>query len=170
MALLRSIDERKKPRGKLIGQFDSNIERIAEMRLQIDSMRLIVMNAADTMDVRGNKAGRYVIAQSKIMVPETLAKVIDDCMQMYAGQGLTQHTVLPELWTYARFVRIADGPDAAHRHQVGRDQIKAAQKDNLVGRYQGYKERNRELRKLWKVEGLEQEFEWEYVPLGGSKL
>ena len=137
LALLRSIDERKKPRGKLIGQFDSNIERIAEMRMQIDSMRLIVMNAADTMDIRGNKAGRYVIAQSKIMVPVTLANIIDECMQMYGGQGLTQHTVLPELWTYARFVRIADGPDAAHRHQVGRDQLKAAQRDNLIGKYRG---------------------------------
>lgn len=115
-ALLRSIDERKKPRGKLIGEFDSNIERIAEMRMQIDAMRLIVMNAADTMDTRGNKAGRYVIAQSKILVPETLAKVIDEWMQMYGGQGLTQHTVLPELGTYTRFVRLADGPDAAHRH------------------------------------------------------
>ena len=170
LALLRSMDERKRPRGKLIGEFDSNIERIAEMRMQIDSMRLVVMNAADTMDIRGNKAGRYVIAQSKIMVPIALAKVIDECMQMYGGQGLTQHTVLPELWTYARFVRIADGPDAAHRHQVGRDQIKNARRDNLVGRYRGYIERNRELRKLWRIEGLEQEFEWEYVPVGESKL
>jgi acyl-CoA dehydrogenase len=81
-ALLRCMDERKKPRGRLIGSFDSNIERIAQMRLEIDSMKLVVMNAADTMDIRGNKAGRYVIAQSKIMVPEKLAAVIDDCMQV----------------------------------------------------------------------------------------
>lgn len=170
LALLRSIDERKKPRGKLIGTFDSNIELIADMRMQIDSMRLIVMNAADTMDIRGNKAGRYVITQSKILVPLALAKIIDECMQLYCGQGLTQHTVLPELWTYARFVRIADGPDAAHRHQVGRDQIKTARQENLVGKYEGYRDRNRDLRKLWQIEGLEEEFEWEYIPTAGSKL
>ena len=170
LALLRSIDERKKPRGRLIGDFDSNIERIAQMRMEIDAMRLVVMNAADTMDVHGNKSGRYVIAQSKIMVPETLAKVIDECMQMYGGQGLTQHTVLPELWTYARFVRIADGPDSAHRHQVGRDQLKVARRDRLIQKHQGYKERNRELRKLWEMEGLEDEFAWEYIPPSESKL
>ena len=120
----------------------------------------------------GNKAGRYVIAQSKIMVPDTLAKIIDECMQMYGGQGLTQHTVLPELWTYARFVRIADGPDAAHRHQVGRDQIKAAQKNDLIGKYEAYRDRSRDLRKLWKIEGLGSEFEFEYIPPapGSSKL
>jgi acyl-CoA dehydrogenase len=63
-------------------------------------------------------------------------------------------------------------PDAAHRHQVGRDQLKAAQKgDTLVKQYEAYRERSRELKKLWKLEGLEHEFEWEYIPpTSGSKL
>jgi acyl-CoA dehydrogenase len=87
---------------------------------------------------------------------------------MYGGQGLTQHTPLPEMWTYARFVRLADGPDAAHRHQVGRDQLKAAKKENLVNKYEGYRERERDLRRLWKMEGLDDEFDWEYIPLASS--
>lgn len=161
LALLRCIDGRKKPRGKLIGQFDSNIERIASMRLEIDALRLVVLNAADTMDVRGNKAGRYVIAQSKILVPEKAAHIIDECMQLYGGQGLTQHTPLPEMWTYARFVRIADGPDAAHKHQVGRDQLKTA--EGFRKRHAGYLTRARELAKIWGIED-EDEREWEYIP------
>jgi hypothetical protein len=58
-------------------------------------------------------------------------------MQLYGGQGLTQHTPLPEMWTYARFVRIADGPDSSHRHQVGRDQLKTAEgfRDKHMGIY-----------------------------------
>lgn len=150
LALLRCIDPQKKPRGRFIGDYDSNIERLASMRMQLDSMRLIVMNAAHTMDVKGNKAGRYAIAQSKIMVPETAAKIIDDCMQLYGGQGLTQHTPLPEMWTYARFVRVADGPDAAHRHQVGRDQLKTA--PEFKKRHEGYAKRYTELCDKWKVE------------------
>lgn len=150
LALIRATDPRKKPRGKLIGEFDSNIERLASMRLQLDSMRLVVLNAAHTMDVLGNKAGRYAIAQSKILVPETAAKIIDECMQMYGGQGLTQHTALPEMWTYARFVRIADGPDAAHRHQVGRDQLKTA--GTVRERHERYQTRYRELCEEWGVE------------------
>ena len=140
LALIRCIDKRKTPRGKLIGQFDSNIERIAQMRLEIDQARLVVLNAADTMDVHGNKAGRYAIAQSKILIPNMATRVIDGCMQMYGGQGLTQHTPLPEMWTYARFVRIADGPDSAHRHQVGRDELKAAE---------AFVERNKEYRRKY---------------------
>jgi len=68
-------------------------------------------------------------------------RVIDECMQLYGGQGLTQHTPLPEMWTYARFVRIADGPDSAHRHQVGRDQLKLAE---------ALKERSREYQRKYK--------------------
>lgn len=162
LALLRSMDPRKKPRGKLIGQFDSNVERLAEMRLEIDAMRLVVLNAADTMDARGNKAGRYVIAQSKILVPLRATRVVDEAMQLFGGQGLTQHTPLPEIWTYARFVRLADGPDAAHRHQVGRDQLKGF--PAVRARHLEYQARARELRKIWGVDGPEGDFEWEYVP------
>jgi acyl-CoA dehydrogenase len=86
LALLRCIDGRKKPRGKLIGQFDSNIERIAAMRLEIDALRLVVLNAADTMDVHGNKAGRYVIAQSKILVPIKAAEIIDECVRISSAR------------------------------------------------------------------------------------
>ncbi|KAI1334534.1 acyl-CoA dehydrogenase family member 10 [Xylariaceae sp. FL0016] len=128
LALIRCNDQRKKPRGKLIGEFDSNIERIAQMRLELDAMRLVVLNAADIMDVHGNKAGKRAIAQSKILVPMTVQRIVDECMQIYGGQGLTQHTPLPEIWTYARFVRMADGPDAAHRHQVGREEMRTASK------------------------------------------
>ncbi|EME77262.1 uncharacterized protein MYCFIDRAFT_83213 [Pseudocercospora fijiensis CIRAD86] len=150
LALLRATDPKKKPRGKLIGDFDSNIERLASMRMQLDSLRLIVMNAAHTMDIAGNKAGRYAIAQSKVMIPAAAAAIIDECMQMYGGQGLTQHTPLPEMWTYARFVRIADGPDAAHTHQVGRDQLKTAGK--FRSRHKGYERRYKELCEKWQVE------------------
>jgi acyl-CoA dehydrogenase len=150
LALIRATDERKKPRGKLIGQFDSNIEKLASMRMDLDSMRMIVLNAADTMDIHGNKAGRYAIAQSKIMIPNMATKIIDECMQMYGGAGLTQYTPLPEMWTYARFVRLADGPDSAHRHQVGRDQLKTAK--GFQERHAEYDRRYRELCKKWGVE------------------
>jgi acyl-CoA dehydrogenase len=155
LALVRCMEPRKKPRGKFIGEFDSNIERIADMRMTIDAMRLVVLNAADTMDLQGNKAGKYAIAQSKIMVPNALIKVIDEAMQIYGGQGLTQHTPLPEIWTYARFVRVADGPDSAHRHQVGREQMKTAK----VARERAarYTERYKELCQKW---GLEPEEYW----------
>ncbi|KAI8932300.1 hypothetical protein NX059_010496 [Plenodomus lindquistii] len=150
LALVRCMEPRKKPRGKFVGEFDSNIERIADMHMTIDAMRLVVLNAADTMDIYGNKAGKYAIAQSKIMVPIALTKIIDEAMQIYGGQGLTQHTPLPELWTYARFVRVADGPDSANRLQVGRDQMKTAK--SYRKRAEDYTSKYEELCKKWNLE------------------
>ena len=95
LAIVRCTDQKFRPRGKLIGEFDSNIERVAQMRLELDAMRLVVLNAADTMDLLGNKAGKRVIAQAKILIPNTVQRIIDECCQMYGGQGLTQHTPLP---------------------------------------------------------------------------
>lgn len=167
-ALVRATDKRKQPRGKLIGQFDSNIERIAQMRLELDALRLVVFNAAHTMDASGNKSGRYVIAQSKILVPIAVARIIDECMQLYGGQGLTQHTPLPEMWTYARFVRLADGPDAAHRHQVGRDQLKTA--DSVLARHAQYFEIAQELKKQFGLEDeLADDCTWEYINIPGAQ-
>ncbi|CAM1510089.1 Fc.00g004240.m01.CDS01 [Cosmosporella sp. VM-42] len=108
LAIVRCTDPKFKPRGKLIGEFDSNIERVAQMRLELDSMRLVVLNAADTMDLLGNKAGKRVIAQAKLLT----------------------------MWTYARWARLADGPDAAHRHQVGREEMKKGKE--LTERHREY--------------------------------
>ena len=105
------------------------------------SLKVCLVNNLNP-DVRGNKAGRYAIAQSKVLVPIECAKIIDECMQLHGGQGLTQHTPLPEMWTYARFVRIADGPDAAHRHQVGREEMKKG--EAVTKRHHRYNELARE--------------------------
>lgn len=55
---MRATDENFKPRGKTLSQFDSVIEKIAQMRMELDAMRLVTYNACDTMDLLGNKAGR----------------------------------------------------------------------------------------------------------------
>lgn len=95
LAVMRCKDPRFKPRGKFIGDFDSNIERVAQMRLELDAMRFVVYNAAETIDIYGPKAGRRAIAQCKILVPAKIEKIVSECMQMFGGQGVTQHTPLP---------------------------------------------------------------------------
>jgi hypothetical protein len=48
-----------------------------------------------------------------------------------------------KLWAYARWARLADGPDAAHRHQVGREELKKGKE--LAERHQRYNDREKEL-------------------------
>jgi alkylation response protein AidB-like acyl-CoA dehydrogenase len=140
---MRCNDPRFKPRGKLIGEFDSNIERVAQMRLELDAMRFVVYNAAETIDLHGPKFGKRVIAQSKILVPKKVENIINECMQVWGGQGVTnEHSPMPQLWAYARWARLADGPDSAHRHQVGREEMKKAKV--ITERHQTYNRKAKE--------------------------
>jgi acyl-CoA dehydrogenase len=45
-------------------------------------------------------------------------------MQMHGGQGISQDTPLAHAWTQQRTLRFADGPDAVHRRQIARAELK----------------------------------------------
>ena len=56
--------------------------------------------------------------------PRMALKVVDEAIQMYGGEGISQDTPLAAAWTYLRTLRLADGPDAVHRRQVARNELK----------------------------------------------
>jgi acyl-CoA dehydrogenase len=45
-------------------------------------------------------------------------------VQMFGAQGISQDTPLARSWTHLRTLRLADGPDAVHRRQVARTELK----------------------------------------------
>jgi acyl-CoA dehydrogenase len=51
-------------------------------------------------------------------------KVIDEAVQMFGGQGVSQDTPLAIAWTHVRTLRLADGPDAVHRRQIARAELR----------------------------------------------
>jgi acyl-CoA dehydrogenase len=46
--------------------------------------------------------------------------VADRAMQVFGGMGVCQDTLIPSVFTTARFCRIADGPDEVHMSQLGK--------------------------------------------------
>jgi acyl-CoA dehydrogenase len=91
---------------------------IADARTHTDAARLMVLTAAARMDIDGAKAARHDIAAAKILVPTTVKKVVDDAMQVFGAKGLSQDTPLAMLFSQARFLQIADGPDEVHRRSL----------------------------------------------------
>ena len=47
-------------------------------------------------------------------------QVADRAMQVFGGMGVCQDTLIPEVFSLARFSRIADGPDELHMSQLGK--------------------------------------------------
>lgn len=97
---------------------------IAESRLAIDQARLLVLKAAWMMDTVGNKAAQKEIAMIKAAVPQMALKVIDRAIQVHGGGGVSQDFPLAAFWTYARSLRLADGPDEVHLESIAKMEIR----------------------------------------------
>ncbi|MEM7411381.1 MAG: acyl-CoA dehydrogenase family protein [Myxococcota bacterium] len=99
---------------------------IARSRCEIEQCRLLVLAAADKMDREGVAGARHHIAMVKIVAPQMAQNVADRAIQVFGGMGVSQDTLLPEVFLQARFCRIADGPDEVHMSQLGKLTIRDA--------------------------------------------
>jgi len=95
-------------------------ERIAESRLMIDQARLLTLKAAYMMDTAGNKVARTEIAMIKVIAPNMACQVIDWAIQAHGGGGLSDDFPLAYAYTWARILRLADGPDEVHRQSIAK--------------------------------------------------
>ena len=109
--------------GRPLAEQGSVREDIAHSFCEIAQARLLTLQAADKMDREGNKSARDLIAAAKIVVPSMAARVIDRAIQIHGAAGVSQDTFLAEAYTYARFIRIGDGPDQVHLSALGKQQL-----------------------------------------------
>jgi acyl-CoA dehydrogenase len=109
--------------GKSIAKLGKNVEVISRARIEINAMRLAVLQAAKAMDVLGNKEARVYVSAVKAMVPEKVCEIIDAAIQIHGAAGVSQWTPLAELYADMRHLRFADGPDEVHHMVVGRAEI-----------------------------------------------
>ena len=115
---------RREAFGKPLAQLGANFDIIAECRMEIEMARLLCLKAAWMMDQGDARAAAPWISQIKVVAPRVALKVTDEAVQMYGGQGISQDTPLARQWTHLRTLRLADGPDAVHRRQVARTELK----------------------------------------------
>ena len=109
--------------GKPIVKLGKNLEVIARARIEINAMRLSVLQAAKAMDVLGNKEARVYVSAVKAMVPEKICVIVDQAIQMFGAAGISQWTPLAEMYMDLRHLRFADGPDEVHHMVVGRAEV-----------------------------------------------
>jgi acyl-CoA dehydrogenase len=93
---------------------------IAEARVRIEQVRLLVLKTAWLMDTVGNRGARIEVSAIKVAAPDVATWVIDRAIQAHGGAGVSQDTLLAELYAVARILQIADGPDEVHRMAIAR--------------------------------------------------
>jgi acyl-CoA dehydrogenase len=97
---------------------------IAESRVRIEQLRLLVLKAAWLMDTVGNKAAHTEIQAIKIATPATVEWIIDKAIQVHGAGGLSQDFPLASAFAGIRTLRFADGPDEVHKNSLARAELK----------------------------------------------
>ncbi|MEM6462888.1 MAG: acyl-CoA dehydrogenase family protein [Pseudomonadota bacterium] len=115
---------RREAFGKPLAKLGANYDIIAECRMDIEMARLLCLKAAWMMDKGDARAAAPWISKIKVVAPQVALKVTDEAVQMFGGQGVSQDTPLARSWTGLRTLRLADGPDAVHRMQVARQELR----------------------------------------------
>jgi acyl-CoA dehydrogenase len=97
---------------------------IADARVAVEQLRLLVLKTAWMMDTVGNKGAHTEIQAIKIATPRTVVDIIDKAVQLHGAGGVSQDFPLAELWAAARTLKLADGPDEVHQRSLARAELK----------------------------------------------
>ncbi len=123
--LLRMMTDYARDRrqfGKSIGEFQMVQQMLADSAMEINASRLLVLQAASEID-RGNDP-RERISMVKAYAAETLGRVADRAVQVFAGMGYCKDMPIERLYRDARIFRIFDGTSEIHRMVIARSMLK----------------------------------------------
>ncbi|MGB5164531.1 MAG: acyl-CoA dehydrogenase family protein [Woeseiaceae bacterium] len=110
--------------GKPLAKLGGNYDKIANARMNIDMARLLTLKTAHAIDTLGvARETHNWISKIKAVVPSVAIGIIDDAIQMHGAAGVSQDFPLAAMYTAARTLRLADGPDEVHRMVVARNEL-----------------------------------------------
>ncbi len=111
----RKIDDEKTLATRQIAQ-----AWVAESRADIDASRLMVLQAAWTIEQKGFSMARDQVSLIKFFVANVMLKLVDRAIQLHGALGITSDTILAHYYVHERGARIYDGPDEVHKMVVAK--------------------------------------------------
>jgi acyl-CoA dehydrogenase len=97
---------------------------IAESRVRLEQLRLLVLKTAWLMDTVGNKGAHTEIQAIKIATPSTVQWILDKAIQVHGAGGMSQDFPLATMYAGIRTLRFADGPDEVHKNALAKSEIR----------------------------------------------
>ncbi len=89
---------------------------LADNEIAMHMCRLAILDVAWRLD-KGEHA-RHESSMAKVFVSEQLYQVVDRCVQVLGGSGVTDVTVVEKIFKELRAFRIYDGPSEVHRWAI----------------------------------------------------
>jgi acyl-CoA dehydrogenase len=122
-ALCKRVSERV-AFGKPLSEQGVIRDWIADARIEIEAVRLLILKTAWLMDTVGNRGAHTEIQAIKIATPTTVEWILDKAIQAHGAGGLSQDFELATAFAGIRTLRFADGPDETHKNSLARAELK----------------------------------------------
>jgi acyl-CoA dehydrogenase len=90
--------------------------QLADNEIELHMCRLAILDVAWRLD-KGEHA-RHESSMAKVFVSEALFRVVDRCLQVLGGLGLTHDTQVERIFREIRAFRVYDGPSEVHRWAI----------------------------------------------------
>ena len=91
---------------------------LAENRIDLKQAELMVYWCADVLDT--GDLGTTESSMAKVAVSEALMRIADRCVQVMGGTGVTDKTIVEQVFREIRAFRIYDGPTEVHKWSLAK--------------------------------------------------
>jgi acyl-CoA dehydrogenase len=98
-------------------------EWIADARVAVEQLRLLVLKTAWLMDTVGNRGAHTEIQAIKIATPKVVQQIVDHAIQAHGAGGLSQDFPLAASYAASRTLSFVDGPDEVHKASLARAEL-----------------------------------------------
>ncbi len=111
--------------GKPLAEHEGIGFMLADNDMDLHTTRLHIWHTAWMLD-QGHKCN-FESSRAKVVCSEAEWRVVDRCVQILGGQGVTGETPVMRIFTDMRAFRIYDGPNETHRWSMARKIVQMAE-------------------------------------------
>ncbi|MFA7892179.1 acyl-CoA dehydrogenase family protein [Pseudomonas putida] len=104
--------------GKLLIDHEGVGFSLAENLIDLKQVELVIDWCAGVLDT--GAPGGTESSMAKVSVSETLMKVADRCVQVMGGSGLTEDSIVEQVFREIRAFRVYDGPTEVHKWSIAK--------------------------------------------------
>lgn len=108
--------------GKPIGEHEGVGFMLADNAMDLHTTRLAIWHCAWVLDQGGQGKGESSMA--KVISSEAQFRIVDRCVQILGGRGVTGEAIVSRIWSDIRAFRIYDGPSEVHRWSMAKQLLK----------------------------------------------
>ena len=109
---------RREAFGKLLVDHEGVGFMLAENRIELKQAELMINWCAGVLD--NGSLGTVESSMAKVAVSEALMRIADRCVQVMGGLGVTDKTIVEQVFREIRAFRIYDGPTEVHKWSLAK--------------------------------------------------